>query len=107
MSEIDAVTATKLTPEITTTASADDKCRVIRVLLVDDHPVVLEGLRRVLELDKGISVVDEASGGEEAIRKAVLLSPDVVVMDVKMPGMDGITATRELKQKMPDVNVMV
>ncbi len=107
MSEIDAVTTTKLAPKVTTTASADDKGRVIRVLLVDDHPVVLEGLRRVLELDKGINVVDEAGGGEEAIRKAVLLSPDVVIMDVKMPGMDGITATRELKQKKPDINVLV
>jgi len=79
----------------------------IKVLLVDDHQVVLEGLRRILELDEGIEVVGEARSGDEAITKAVLLSPDVIIMDLKMPGMDGITATRELKQKLPDVNILM
>lgn len=79
----------------------------IKVLLVDDHHVVREGLRRILELDDGISVVGEARSGEEAIVKAVALSPDVIIMDLKMPGIDGITATREIKQKLPDVNVLV
>ncbi len=79
----------------------------IKVLLVDDHHVVREGLRRILELDDGISVIGEARSGEEAIVKAVALSPDVIIMDLKMPGMDGIAATREIKQKLPDVNVLV
>lgn len=79
----------------------------IKVLLVDDHHVVREGLRRILELDDGISVIGEARSGEEAIVKAVALSPDVIIMDLKMPGMDGIAATREIKQKLPEVNVLV
>ena len=79
----------------------------IKVLLVDDHQVVREGLRRILELDKGIQVVGEAGSGEEAITKASSLSPDVIIMDLKMSGMDGITATRELKQKLPKVNVLM
>ena len=79
----------------------------IKVLLVDDHQVVLEGLRRILEMDKGIKVVGEAESGDEAITKAALLSPDVIIMDLKMPGMDGITATRELKQKSPDVKILM
>ncbi|MFB0559041.1 MAG: response regulator transcription factor, partial [Dehalococcoidales bacterium] len=79
----------------------------IRVLIVDDHHVVREGLRRILELEKGLQVVGEAKSGEEAITKAVSLSPDVIIMDLKMPGMDGIAATREIKQQLPKVNVLV
>ena len=81
--------------------------RTIKVLLVDDHHVVREGLRRILEMDDAIDVIGEARSGEEAVAKAVALSPDVIVMDLKMPGMDGITATREIKEKLPDVNVLV
>lgn len=79
----------------------------IKVLLVDDHNVVREGLRRILEMDDGIDVIGEARSGEEAIEKAVALSPDVIIMDLKMPGMDGITATREIRQRLPEVNVLV
>ena len=81
--------------------------RTIKVLLVDDHHVVREGLRRILEMDDAIDVIGEARSGEEAVAKAVALSPDVIVMDLKMPGMDGIAATREIKGKLPDVNVLV
>ncbi len=81
--------------------------RTVKVLLVDDHQVVREGLRRILDLDDGIEVVGEAENGEEAITRAVSLSPDVIVMDLKMPVMDGIDATREIKQRLPDVNVLV
>ena len=84
-----------------------DRSDVIRVLIVDDHHVVREGLRRMLEMESDIQVIGEARGGEEAIAKAVSLSPDVVVMDLKMPGMDGIAATREIRTKMPDVGVLV
>jgi len=79
----------------------------VRVLLVDDHQVVLEGLRRILELDEEIEVVGEARNGYEAISKATHLSPDIIVMDLKMPGMDGITAIRELKRRLPRVNVLM
>ncbi|MDD5191232.1 MAG: response regulator transcription factor [Dehalococcoidales bacterium] len=83
-----------------------DKPR-IKVLIVDDHQVVREGLRRILELDKQIQVVGEAKSGDEAINKTATLSPDVVIMDLKMPGMDGIAATQEIKNKKPDVNVLI
>lgn len=85
----------------------ENNSRVIRVLVVDDHQVVREGLRRMLEMEKGINVVGEAESGEEAIVKADSLSPDVITMDLKMPGMDGITATREIKLKLPDINILV
>ncbi len=84
-----------------------DRSSVVRVLIVDDHHVVREGLRRMLEMESDIQVVAEARSGEEAIAKAISLSPDVVIMDLKMPGMDGITATREIKARMPDVGVLV
>jgi DNA-binding NarL/FixJ family response regulator len=58
-------------------------------------------------LEKGIKVVGEAKSGEEAITTADLLSPDVVIMDLKMPGMDGIATTREIKQRLPNVNVLI
>jgi len=83
------------------------KSPTIKVLIVDDHHVVREGLRRILENDDGVEVVGEARNGEEAIVKASSLIPDVIIMDLKMPGMDGIMATHEIKQKMPDVNVLV
>lgn len=79
----------------------------IRVLLVDDHQVVREGLKRMLEPDKEIQVVGEAVDGEDAINQAERLSPDVILMDIKMPDMDGIAATRQLKQKMPEVKVVM
>jgi len=79
----------------------------IKVLIVDDHHVVREGLRRILENDDEVEVVGEARTGEEAVVKASSLIPDVIIMDLKMPGMDGIMATYEIKQKMPDVNVLV
>ena len=88
------------------TVSPDDECEAIRVLVVDDHHIVREGLRRVLALDGGIQVVGEAGDGEQAVRQTLALVPDVVVMDLRMPGMDGLTATREIKRIMPDVRVL-
>ena len=79
----------------------------IKVLTVDDHQVVREGLRRILEMDKQIQVIGEARSGEEAIVKTNALVPDVVIMDLKMPGMDGIVATHEIKNKKPDINVLI
>jgi len=77
------------------------------VFIVDDHQVVREGLKRMLGLESDIRVVGEAENGEDAITQVELLSPDVVLMDIKMPSMDGIAATRELKEKMPDVKVVM
>lgn len=69
---------------------------MIRVLLADDHPVVRFGLRTILEAEPDLSVVGECGSGLEAVRLAGELAPDVVLMDLKMPGMDGATATAEV-----------
>lgn len=78
----------------------------VRVLLVDDHAVVRQGLRLFLGLDDRIEVVGEAGNGEEALTEAEALRPDVVVMDLMMPVMDGIAATRELRQRWPEMEVI-
>ena len=79
----------------------------IRVLIVDDHSVVREGIRRVLEGDEGLEVVGEACNGEDAIEKACKLSPDVITMDLRMPSMSGIQVTREIRRRCPDANILV
>ena len=79
----------------------------IRVLVVDDCPVVRTGLISILGAEPDIVVVGEAGDGPEAIRKALELRPDVIIMDLRMPGMDGIAATREIKEKLPDANVVI
>lgn len=71
----------------------------IKVLLVDDQQLVREGLRRMIDLEEDIRVVGEARTGEEAIVKAIDLAPDVILMDIRMPGISGIEATRQLKQQ--------
>ena len=78
----------------------------VRVLLVDDHAVVRQGLRLFLGLDPLIDVIGEAANGEEALAQVAALHPDVVIMDLMMPVMDGITATRALKRAHPDTEVI-
>jgi two-component system, NarL family, response regulator LiaR len=79
----------------------------IRVLLVDDHAVVREGLRAFLELQEGIEVVGEAADGEEAIEAATRLWPHVILMDLVMPKLDGVAAMRSLRERVPDARVIV
>ena len=79
----------------------------LTVLLVDDHALVRKGFRRILEDDPGISVVGEASEGEEAVRLALELKPKVVVMDCALPGISGIDATRRIRAKIPDATVLM
>jgi DNA-binding NarL/FixJ family response regulator len=79
----------------------------IQVLLVDDHQVVRDGLNHMLELEEGISVVGEAADAESALSLAEMLSPDIILMDIKMPGVDGIELTRLVKQKKPSCNVIM
>lgn len=79
----------------------------IRVALVEDHQMVREGLRRLLELEEGIEVVGETGTGEEALARLPSLFPDVVLMDLRLPGMDGVEATRQLKKELPDLKVIM
>ena len=80
---------------------------MIRVLLVDDHAVVREGLRAFLELQDGIEVVGEAQDGEEAVAEATRLRPDVILMDLVMPKLDGVGAMRRLRESVPTARVVV
>ena len=78
----------------------------IRLMLADDHRMLREGLHRSMA-DQGFDVVGEARDGEEAVRLAEELQPDVILMDVTMPEMDGVEATRQIKQDMPDVRIVM
>ena len=79
----------------------------IRILLVDSDQIVCEGLRSMLKQEIDMQVVGEAHNVEEALTQADLLSPDVILMDVKMPGMDGIEGTRKLREKHPSCSVII
>jgi DNA-binding NarL/FixJ family response regulator len=80
---------------------------MIRVLLVDDQTLIRQGIRLLLEMETDIQVVGQAANGRDAIEQAEALRPDVVLMDVRMPEMDGVTATRELGQRCPEVKVII
>lgn len=79
----------------------------IPVLLADDHALVRRGFRRMLEDDPAITVVGEASSGDEAVRLARELAPEVVVMDVAMPGMNGLAATRAILAAAPSIRILM
>ena len=78
----------------------------VRVLIVDDHSVVRRGLRMFLEDDPAIDIIGEAADGEEAVRLATESRPDVVLMDLLLPKVDGITATERIRQALPDTQVI-
>lgn len=79
----------------------------ITVLLADDHTVVREGLRNLLEAEGDIQVIGEAANGREAVSQARILRPDVIVMDIAMPGLNGLEATRQIRKAMPDAKVLI
>ena len=78
----------------------------IKILIVDDHAVVRSGLSKFLLVNKEMKLVGEASDGAESVQKTSLYRPDIVLMDLMMPGMDGITAIRQIRQKYPNVKII-
>jgi DNA-binding NarL/FixJ family response regulator len=79
----------------------------IKILIADDHPVVREGLSSMLSRERDIQVVGEAENGTEAIKKAGELQPDIMLMDLRMPEVDGVEAMRQIKVKNPDMKFIV
>ena len=79
---------------------------MIRILLVDDHSIMREGLRLILARESDFDVVGEASSGDEAIRKAEQLSPDVIVLDIRMPKLNGLEAARHIHKVLPECAIL-
>lgn len=79
---------------------------MVRVLIVDDHALIREGLGKLLELEEDIQVIGEAGDGQGAINMARKHQPDVIIMDINMPGTDGILATKVIKKEMPGINII-
>jgi NarL family two-component system response regulator LiaR len=84
-----------------------NEMKPIRILITDDHAVVRSGLSRFLLVNPDLELVGEAADGADAVRMAALHRPDVILMDLVMPGTDGITATREIRTRYPEIKVIV
>lgn len=79
----------------------------ITILIADDHDVVRDGLRLILESEEDFEVVGEAANGVEAVRLCLELQPQVVLMDLRMPGMDGLTAIKQIRRQQPEANIVI
>jgi NarL family two-component system response regulator LiaR len=84
-----------------------DKTKTIRVLIADDHPIIRDSLRTLINTEPNLKLVGEAVDGEEAVRKALDLNPDVILMDLVMPVKDGLQAIGEIKSALPEVSILV
>ncbi|MEN6305974.1 MAG: response regulator transcription factor, partial [Armatimonadia bacterium] len=78
----------------------------IRIVVADDHQIIRQGLRMLFDSEADMELVGEAENGEQAVQLAAELSPDIVVMDIGMPVMDGFAATRQLQAEQPDIKVV-
>jgi DNA-binding NarL/FixJ family response regulator len=94
-------------PDLPAPFRPTDHKKAIRLLIADDHDVVRQGMRAFLALDSALEVVGAARNGVEAVRLAHRLRPDVVLMDLRMPELDGIAATRQIRQDTPETKVLV
>src|ERR1700745_3640048 len=83
-----------------------DRSTPLRILLADDHVTVRQGLKLLIEAQSDMKVIAEASDGKVAMQHALAMKPDVIVMDISMPGMNGLAATRALKQKQPKLAIV-
>ncbi len=83
------------------------KKQIIKVLVADDHPVVRKGLQTCLARQGSLKIIGEAADGDEALRKTRELLPDVVLMDISMPGMNGLAVTEVLRKELPEIKVLV
>src|SRR5262245_61166917 len=79
----------------------------IRILIVDDHGVLRAGLKALLSAEPGFEVVQDASNGTDALRLAADLNPDIVLLDMSMPGPNGIEVTRQLKKTLPEIRILI
>jgi two-component system, NarL family, response regulator NreC len=79
----------------------------IKVLLADDHPLFRSGLTRMLQREHGFEVTGETSRGDEAVKLAMELEPDLIIMDVSMPGLDGLEATKRIKARQPGIQILI
>lgn len=84
-----------------------EKTKTIRVLIADDHPIIRDSLRTLIETEPNLKLVGEAVDGEEAVRKTLKLKPDVILMDLVMPVKDGLQAISEIKNALPEVSILV
>ena len=86
---------------------SEEQNRPVRVLVVDDQQLMREGLASLLSIQPGIEIVGAAANGREAVEQAQHLSPDIILMDVRMPVMDGVTATQQVRQQLPSCQVLM
>jgi DNA-binding NarL/FixJ family response regulator len=79
----------------------------VKILLADDHPLFRSGVRNLIQTTEDLEVIGEAASGDEAIELALKLQPDVIFMDIRMPGLNGIEATKIIKEKLPKMKILI